>query len=198
VQDSDLLAQHPPNDEQRLKCFDSLFIKKEEPPAEKTQAMSWSVEESRSPVDDSPQVTATLHADGSTEGVSLTPPTALVLRCKEKETEAYFVKPFSFLGTNPIKVLVRINDGKPIETQWQPSSNGQGVFAPAAVQFMRALPDNGKLFIRATGFGGGREDGTFSLGNVSEIRDKISAACHWPRLNAPTPHPVTPTSQQPH
>ncbi len=187
------------DDSQRLKCFDSLFTKKEEPPAGKPQtAMSWSIEESKSPVDDSPQVTAMLHADGSTEGVSLTPPTSLVLRCKEKETEAYFAKPFSFLGTNPIKVLVRINDGKPIETQWHPASNGQGVFAPAAVQFIRALPDNGRLFIRATGFGGTQEDATFSLGNVSEIRDKIAATCHWPSATAPTARPVTSTSQQSH
>jgi hypothetical protein len=63
------------DDSQRLKCFDSLFTKKEEPPAEKPQtAMSWSIEESKSPVDDSPQVTAMLHADGSTDSPSLTRP----------------------------------------------------------------------------------------------------------------------------
>jgi hypothetical protein len=177
------------DDAQRLKCFDSLFAKKEEPPAEKPQtetAMGWKVEESKSPVDDSPQVTALLHADGSTEGVSLTPPIMLVLRCQEKKTEAYFAKPFAFLGTNPIKTLVRINDGKAIETQWHPASNGQGVFAPAAVQFIRALPDNGKLFIRATGFNGETIDGVFSLGKVSEIRDKIAADCHW-MANTPPP-----------
>jgi hypothetical protein len=87
------------DDAQRLKCFDSLFTKKEEPPAEKPQtetATSWKVEESKSPVDDSPQVTALLHADGSTEGVSLTPPTMLVLRCQEKKTDAYFAKPSLF------------------------------------------------------------------------------------------------------
>jgi hypothetical protein len=121
-----------------------------------------------------------LHADGSADSLSLTPPTMLGLRCDEKKTEAYLAKPFSFLGTNPMKVLVRINDGKPIETQWHPASNGQGVFAPAAVQFIRALPDNGKLFIRVTGFDGTTIDGAFTLGKVSEIRDKIAADCHWP------------------
>jgi hypothetical protein len=102
------------DDTQRLKCFDSLFTKKEEPPAEKPKTtMGWTIEESKSPIDDSPQITAMLHADGSTEGIGLTPPAALVLRCKEKQTEAYFAKLFAFLGTDAIKVLVRINDGKP-------------------------------------------------------------------------------------
>ena len=192
------------DDAQRLKCSDSLSTKKEESHAEKPQtetAMGWKVEESKSPVDDSPQVTAMLHADGSTERVGLTPPTLLVLRCEEKKTEAYFAKAFTYLGTDQIKVLVRINDGKPIETQWHPASNGQGVFAPAAVQFISALPDNGKLFIRVTGFGGRQEDATFSLANVSEIRDKIAAVCHWPRVSAAPvsiPRPVAPASQQQH
>ena len=108
------------DDAQRLKCFDSLFTEKQQQsaPAQSQPAMGWKIEESKSPVDDSPQVTGLLHADDSTGGPSLTPPTMLVLRCEDKKTAAYFAKPFAFFGINPIKVLVRINDGKPIETQW--------------------------------------------------------------------------------
>jgi hypothetical protein len=116
------------DDAQRLKCFDSLFTEKQQQqsaPAQSQPTIGWKIEEI---------------ADDSGGGPSLTPPTMLVLRCEEKKTEAYFAKPFAFFGINPIKVLVRINDGKPIETQWHPASNGQGVFAPAAVQFIRALP----------------------------------------------------------
>jgi Type VI secretion system VasI, EvfG, VC_A0118 len=162
------------DDARRLKCFDGLFAEKQQPPA------TWSIEESKSPVDDSPQVTGMLYADDSTDPSSLMSPTVLVLRCKEKKTEAYLGKPFTLFGSNTAKVLVRINDGKPIETQWQPSSNGQGVFALAAIQFIRALPDNGKIFIRVTTFDGSTVDGTFTLGKVSEIRNKIAAHCHWP------------------
>ena len=166
------------DDSQRLKCFDGLFAEKQQPPSAHPQTeMTWSIDESKSPIDDSPQVMGTLLAEGSTPASSA----ALMLRCKEKKTEAFFAKQFSFFGTtNPIKVLVRINDGKPIETTWSPSSNGQGAFAPAAVQFIRALPDGGKLFIRATSFDGAQVDGAFTLGKVSEVRDKIAADCHWP------------------
>jgi hypothetical protein len=164
------------DDAQRLKCFDGLFTEKQQPRAQSQPAMTWQIEESKSPIDDSPQVTGMLQADGSTNSS----PTMLMLRCKEKKTEAVFGKAGTYLGTDALKVLVRINEGKPIETQWHPSSNGQGVFAPAAVQFIRALPDDGKLFIRATGFNGTNVDGAFTLGKVSEIRDKIAADCHWP------------------
>ena len=164
------------DDAQRLKCFDGLFAEKQQPPA------TWSIEESKSPVDDSPQVIGMLYADSSTDPSSLMSPTVLVLRCKEKKTEAYLGKPFTLFGANTVtvKVLVRINDGKPIQTQWRPSSNGLGVFALAAVEFIRALPDNGKIFIRVTTFDGSTVDGAFTLGKVSEIRDKIAADCHWP------------------
>src|SRR6516165_12637038 len=79
---------------------------------------TWSIEESKSPVDDSPQVAGMLYADSSTDPSYLMLPTVLVLRCKEKKTEAYLGRPFTLFGsnTNTVKVLVRINDGKPIET----------------------------------------------------------------------------------
>jgi len=90
-----------------------------------------------------------------------------------------------------IKVLLRINDGKPIETMWRPSTDGRAVFAPSAIQFIRSLPDKGKLFIRSFGYQGKMADGVFYLGDVSEVREKISHACSWPALGAkpPTPQP---------
>jgi len=171
--------------------------KPQQPLAEKPpEEAAWSIEESKSPIDDSPQVTGILFVEGSG------PPamTGLTLRCKEKKTEVIFAKQFAFFGTTaPLKVLMRINDGKPIESQWQPSSNGQGAFAPAAVQFIRALPDDGRLFIRATGSGGTTVDGAFTLGKVSELRNKIATACRWPEAVTPASatHVVSPTGQRP-
>jgi hypothetical protein len=162
------------DDAQRLKCFDGLFAEKpsNSQSPEHAQIGTWTVQESKSPLDDTPQVSGTLLAENSA---------GLILRCKERKTEVIFAKQFSYLGSQPIKALVRINDGKLIETVWSPSTNGQVAFAPSAVQFIHALPDNGKLFIRVTGFDGKTLDGEFSLGNVSEIRDKIAVACNWPK-----------------
>lgn len=161
------------DDNQRLKCFDDLFVEKEKNKTgdaadiEKT----WTINESKSPLDDSPQVDAML---ASSHGDS-----TLYLRCREKKTEAIF-SGSGYLGSNrSIKVVVRIGDGKLIQTSWSGSTTGTGAFAPSAVQFIRALPDNEKMFIRAFGYDGRQVDGEFKLGKVSEIRARISAACDW-------------------
>jgi hypothetical protein len=163
------------DDAQRLKCFDGIATDAPtaNPAAGKPDVeVAWTVDENKSPLDDSPQVSAAI-PDAKADAT-------LVLRCKEKKTEAIFSKTLGFLGTTkPIKVVVRINEGKLIETQWSPSTTGSGAFAPSAVQFIKALPDQGKLFIRALGFNGNSQDGEFSLGKVSEIRDKIAQACNW-------------------
>lgn len=177
------------DDAQRLKCYDSLLAEKAPSSKDDRQQIQqeWRIEESKSPVDDSPQIIATLG----------TPPeSVLVLRCKERKTDAFFAQPFKYLGDN-VKVLMRINDGKPIETNWHAANNGQGAFAPAAVQFIGALPDDGRLFLRATGFQGNTIDGSFDLGKVSEIRDRIAKACQWNAIVAPRPTPTKPPSSKP-
>jgi hypothetical protein len=45
------------------------------------------------------------------------------------------------------------------------------------VEFIRALPNAGKLFIRAARFDGKTKGGNFNLGAISEIRNKIA---FWP------------------
>ena len=162
---------------QRLKCFDGLFAQmpsEQTPPTSPAIEGTWTVKESKSPLDDSLQVTGQLKAISSDA--------VLMLRCKEKDTEVMFYRPGTILSGGiggAIKVLVRIDDGKPIETMWTPSTNGQAVFAPSAIQFIRALPDNGKIFVRAFGFGGNAADGEFKLGSDSEVKQKIALACNW-------------------
>jgi hypothetical protein len=160
----------------RLKCFDELVAEiPAEPPASGKSELevTWSIEEGKSPLDDSPSIT------GFLPGVK--GEAALVLRCREKKTDAIF-RPGSFvyLGSAPVKVLARIDDGKVIETRWTTSTTGRGAFAPSAVQFIRALPDNGKLFLRVFSSSGSASDGEFRLAQVSKVRDKIAQACNWP------------------
>lgn len=171
------------DDAQRLKCFDGLITDKPSDRPTPAGEINWVIKESKSPIDDSPQVTGRIHAIGDTTNSA-----SLILRCREKTTDAYFGRPYTYLGSgNPIKVLVRINDGKPIETMWSPSTDGTSAFAPSAIQFIRSLPDKGKLFIRAFGYQGKTADGEFNLGDVSEVREKISRACSWPAVDANPP-----------
>ena len=178
------------DDAQRLKCFDGLITDKASDQPTTEAEITWAITESKSPVDDSPQVAGRLQANGDTASSAF-----LILRCKERSTDAYFGRPYTYLGSgNSIKVLVRINNANPIETMWSPSTDGSAVFAPSAIPFIRSLPDKGKLFIRAFGYQGKTADGEFNLGDVSEVREKISRACGWPAVGAKQP-PMQPQAQ---
>jgi hypothetical protein len=51
---------------------------------------------------------------------------------------------------------------------------------PNAIAFIQSLPDNGKLSIKTTRSTDGKvKEGSFNLGAVSEVRDKIAQACDW-------------------
>ncbi|WP_291854783.1 hypothetical protein [Bradyrhizobium sp.] len=170
AQEATLLCALVKDDPARLACFDALTRK---PAADRgpTQAAEWHISESRSPLDDGPQVHAVLL---SRDGRS-----SLVLRCHENATEVAFSDK-EFLGTGQaIRMTYRIGKNPPINGSWLPSQQGVAAFAPNAGSFLRALPDHEMLFLRATGWRGQSHDGTFDLGKVSEVRERIAMACKW-------------------
>ena len=135
---------------------------------------TWSIVESKSPADDSPQFRA-----GMVVG-----DTALILRCRDQKTEAAFSTKSTNLGDKPITIRFRINSEEPIKEAWLPSVDGRAAFAPKPMDFIRALPDDGRVFIRAVDADGKNKDANFVLSGsgLSEIRDKIGRACNWPSL----------------
>jgi hypothetical protein len=133
-------------------------------------AHGWNITEKKSKLDDSPQVFALLSAvEGGTD---------LVLRCRERETEAFLTKDYTIFGGAGAKVNLRINGGKASEEWWQISLNGKVVISPDAIEFIQSLPENGTLYIRASS-DYKTEEGVFKLGNVSNVRNKIARACNW-------------------
>jgi hypothetical protein len=159
------------DDKERLKCFDGLFGGPSKPQKlpEDRQA-NWSIEESKSPTDGSPQIVA----------ANLVGDIVLILRCKDQTTEAAFSTQYNYLGYKSVDVELRINDENPIKEVWKASMNGRAAFAPDAVAFIQSLPDNGKLSIKTTRSTDGKvKEGNFNLGAVSEVRSKIAKACDW-------------------
>lgn len=163
----------------RLKCYDAIMesifdsksVKEKEPPSEPKM---WRITEQNSPIDDSPEMTATLI---STSGSS-----ALIIRCKEKKTELIFA-PEDYLGTpmsSTIKVVIRINDAPAVSESWSASSTGRGSFSPNPVQTIKIIPDSARVFLRAFDFQGVPHDANFDIGEFSIIRDKIKQTCKWP------------------
>ena len=160
------------NDQQRLKCFDSLFADKpnQTKPSEKSaNEDNWSIEESKSPTDGSLQIVA----------ANLVGDTVLILRCKDQTTEAAFSTRYNYLGSRSVDVTLRINDDKPFKQMWKASIDGRAAFASDAVEFIRMLPDNAKLFIGTSRADGKTKEANFNLGNVSDIINKIAHACDW-------------------
>ena len=133
----------------------------------------WDVKREKSPLDDSPQVTALLPA-ADKGGV-------LILRCRENRTDVMFVPYRGFLGTRDrVSVTYRVDAEKAVAASWGPSTDGSMAFAPNAIRFIRALADDGKLFVRAIGYRGQAYNASFHLGQLSAVRDEIAAACNWP------------------
>ncbi len=147
---------------------------------------TWSIVESKSPTDDSPEVSAGLVVGDA----------ALILRCREQKTEAAFSTKDTYLGDQPVTIRFRINSQDPIKEIWRPSANGRAAFAPKPEDFIRALPDSGRVFIRALTAAGEIKDTNFILFGVSEIRGKIGSACKWPSTPDETTGSTNPSQKR--
>ena len=93
--------------------------------------MNWSIDETKSPTDGSPQVVA----------ANLVNDTVLILRCKDQTTEAAFSTQYNYLGNKTVDVQLQINDQNPTKEVWKASMNGRAAFAPDAVAFIQSLPN---------------------------------------------------------
>jgi hypothetical protein len=131
---------------------------------------TWSITESRSSTDDSPQISAAMVVGDA----------ALILRCREQKTEAAYSTRDTYLGDDSVTIRFRIDTHEPLKESWRTSMNNRAAFAPKPEDFLRALPDNGRVFIRALTAGGQTKDTNFILSGVSDIREKIGRACNWP------------------
>lgn len=168
------LCKRITEDAARLKCFDQAFESKEPEKSEDTPAPgSWKVSESKSPVDDKSEVSAILAANDSKSG--------LFARCKNNATELFVMHVSTYIGSsdNNVRVTLRINDLPAVTENWSGATGGKGAFSKSAVRTLKLLPDQANLFVRMFDFQGVPHDATFALGNLSQIREMISATCKW-------------------
>lgn len=176
------LCKRIQTDAERLRCYDAMGTNAAKPAAPEPSAPEpaqgeWLTKDDRSPVDDSPQFTAGLNSTDS-KGM-------FVVRCREKATDAALILE-QFINTrDSIKVVYRINDGKPVEAHWGASSTGRGAFIPSPVGFLRGLKDNSKLFFRVYDYQGNWHDVTFMIGQFSAHRQRLADICKWSNPQKP-------------
>ena len=134
---------------------------------------NWSIVEDTSAAQNSPQFSAGLVVGDA----------ALILRCREEKTEAAFSTKDTYLGRENVTVRYRLDQQEPIKEVWRSSMDGRAAFASKAKDFVRALPSNGRVFIRAIAADGNNKAANFQLAGVSEIKDKIARACNWANVS---------------
>jgi len=157
------------NDADRLNCYDRIGAAQAEPGAGSDPV--WELTETKSPIDDSPQFSATLRsADGKAQ---------LMMRCRERKTEvAVSITGFIKCGVG-IAVIYRIGQSQSVDTPWNPAPSCYLAIAPSPVPFMRALPDQGQVYFRMVDHHDKPHEATFNLGKVSDVRSRIDDACKW-------------------
>jgi hypothetical protein len=133
---------------------------------------AWSIVENKSPTNDSDQLSAAMVVGDA----------ALILRCRDQTTEAAFSTTNTYLGDQSVTVRYRINSENPVKEVWRSSMDGHAAFAANPLDFIRSLPENGRVFIRAIAAGGQNKDANFKLPGVSNVRNKIGRACNWAQV----------------
>lgn len=162
---------------ERLECLDKLSRRLE--PAERQAAGgdNWIVSETTSPVNYSPIVTATASARAGSDGAL----TQLAIHCRGGRTELVVSGPALARGGSDYTIAYRVNDGQPVQLSAAPPSFGAGVaFRADIAQLLLALPEEGDLTIRLSPRIGPAHDGSFALGGLKRVREKVAAACNWP------------------
>lgn len=148
-------------------------------PVEEQQV--WSVEEDKSPVDDSPTVTLSMtSAKPYRSRFGRDQNAFLVIRCRENQTDL-IIGIDEFLGLHDgVRVTYRIGDQPAKTATWATSTSGKGAFASNPIQLAKELAASPYFFVRISGYSGEKYDLEFVTNGLAEALPKVQAACHWP------------------
>lgn len=142
---------------------------------------AWVISETTSPVDYTPIVTATAFSHGSADS-SLK---QLSIHCRGGRTEMVVGGPALSDGGADYALSYRLDDSPPVQAAAGRPSFGNGVaFRGDVVGLLLSLPAEGGIGIRLSTRAGAVHDGHFSLAGVKAARDRVAAACKWPRALA--------------
>ena len=160
---------------ERVECLDRLSRQVTSPTAE-PQADGWVVSETRSPVDYSPVVTATLSSREAPDR----PPLQLSIRCRNRRADVVIsgIEP-ELGGLSPV-VSYQINNQSPVQIAAGAPTSGSGIALTGnVVGFLQSLPEDGDLSVQISARNNVGQRATFPLRGIQKTRQKIAAACNW-------------------
>lgn len=153
------------------------------PKTSKATVSKWRVSKETSRIDDSMNVVLSLRAESSITGwprKNHTP--SLILRCKEKETEAYIVtgmSPQVEYGTDDATVTLRFDKDKATKVQMTKSTDGEALFFEPSVGFIKSMLDHSTLLFEFTPFNSSPAMTSFDLRGLAEAIKPLRETCGW-------------------
>ena len=165
---------------ERLECLENLSRNIAPPARAALGGDNWIVSETSSPVDYTPVVAASTFSRGGSDGSSM----QLSIHCRAGRTELVVAGPAVRSGED-YAISYRINDDQPVQLAAGPPSFGTGAaFAGDVVGLLRSLREEGDFALRLLTRAGAAQDGHFLPGGLKMVREKVAAACKWPRAVA--------------
>jgi len=171
----------------RLECLDKLSRElsiASTPAAVPVIGANWVISETTSPVDYSPQITAAISSDTAVKDA----PSSFAMRCRGARTELLVSTIGSWRASNngEVKVSYRINDQPAVEERWAVVASGRSAVFQGSdvIQFLRSLPEQGRISFRVYDWQGPPHDATFQFSGLDDVRRKIAEACKWPEGEA--------------
>jgi len=168
----------------RLGCFDKLTSQlgvdhpRAVPVVTAAGKGKWSVSATLSPIDDSKNVTLSLEANESVGARYRRVTPTLILRCKERKTDAY-ISWDAYLGLEQTTVLTRLDDRPASKSEWSLSTDNKATFAPQAKTFIKGLLGHSRLVSQVTPYSESPVLVTFDLAGLDAALKPLSDACHW-------------------
>jgi Type VI secretion system VasI, EvfG, VC_A0118 len=175
------------DDAERLKCYDRLDTSASNAPRGQRESRpdaetGWVVNDEKSPLDDSPLVSAAL-ASGDGKAT-------LLMRCKDRKTEvAVSIRGFIKCGSD-VRMIYRVDQAQATEVPWNTHSSCYLALAPSPIPFVQSLTDDGKVYVRMFDHHDAPYDALFNLGKISKIRSRLAEACDWDGASKATEKPA--------
>ena len=138
---------------------------------------SWIVSETTSPVDYSPQVTATIRAMTNVKDG----PNTLTIRCRGQRTELLVRTEGAWVAprVGQLQIDYQINDQPFVRSPWTSSPDGKTASYDDPIGLLQSLTDGARLTISVSDRVSLRHEAAFQLSGWDAIRKKLGATCKW-------------------
>src|SRR5215471_14878662 len=179
------------DDGKRLKCYDRLdrsssSARERLGPSRLDGVTAWIITDEKSPLDDSPLVSAALPSSDDRSH--------LLMRCKDRKTQVA-VSSTGFINCGPnVRVIYRMNQEQPVETPWRSHPSCYLALAPLQSPSFARLPMMARSFCECTITTTRR---TTHCSASAMFRRSVRAWRKPANGMPPPPHPVTPRRMRP-